>query len=81
MKMDSGHNIALIGGLLIVASALYAGLSTPQIVTDLKSGDKSLECLFSDGWRDIPKDKIVGLDDVSGRWLFTNGSAKTCEIY
>jgi len=68
-------------GLLAIIGLSLGAFSEPQIVTDIKNGDKQLECLFSDGWKTIPSEKFVGIDDMNGRWLFTNGSAKTCEIY
>jgi len=68
-------------GLLAIIGLSLGAFSEPQIVTDIKNGDKQLECLFNDGWRVVSPDKIVGIDEVNDRWLFTNGSAKTCEIY
>ena len=68
-------------GLLAIIGLSLGAFSEPQIVTDIKNGDKQLECLFNDGWKTIPSEKFVGIDDMNGRWLFTNGSAKTCEIY
>lgn len=68
-------------GIMIVVIIGLSVFSEPKIVTELQSGEKSLECLFTDGWKDVPKEKIVGFDDVNGRWLFTNGSATNCEIY
>ena len=75
MKMILGLSVLAIIGLSLSA------FNEPQIVTDIKNGDKQLECLFGDGWRTIPKEKFVGINDVNGYYLFTNGSAKTCEIY
>ena len=69
-----------LSALAIIGLSLGA-FNEPQIVTDIKNGDKQLECLFGDGWKEIPKEKFVGIDDVNGRYLFTNGSAKTCEVY
>ncbi len=70
--------------LVIVFIALsVSAFQEPQIVTDVKSGSKTLECEFHDGWRVVPQDKIVGLDDMSNRWIFTNGSVagKNCDTY
>ena len=71
-----------IGSLLFVSLA-YAAFSTPQIVLDIQSNKKTLECEFTDGWRIVPADKLIGLDDMNNRWLFSNGSAamRNCEIY
>jgi outer membrane lipoprotein-sorting protein len=71
--------LSLLAVALVVLSV--QAFSEPKIVTELKNGTKTLECEFTDGWRVVPSEKIVGLDDVSGRFIFTNGSAKTCEIY
>jgi len=71
-------SVVLVVAFIVLSLSAF---SEPQIVTDIKNGDKKLECLFNDGWRDIPKEKFVGIDDVNGRWIFSNGSAKTCEIY
>ena len=39
-----------------------------------------LVCDFSNGYREVPKSKIIALDDESGYWVFSNGSAKDCSI-
>ena len=67
-------------GFPILLLVLMIFLPEPQIVQDVKSGDKVLTCEFSDGWRVIPKDKIVGLNDENGYWSFTNGFARNCEV-
>jgi hypothetical protein len=74
----------IIGICLLVILGLSVGaFSEPQIVTDIKNGDKQLECNFNDGWRLVDGSKVVGIDDNSNRWIFTNGSvaAKNCEVY
>ena len=67
--------------LFLIITELMILVEPPQIVKDVKDGTKTLECEFSDGWRVIPPEKILYLDDVTGRWIFTNGSAGTCEVY
>jgi len=49
---------------------------SPAIVEKAKAGEVHLSCLFEDGWRAVPADKVVGLE--GSRWLFTNGSAGSC---
>ena len=66
--------------LIFIGMGLLA-FQEPQIVTEVKSGEKQLECLFNDGWREVPAEKVVGLDDVNGAWLFTNGYATNCNVY
>jgi len=78
-----GRTFRVLGGSIIVFALLFAiGYILPEneAVSNVKSGNWELTCQFSDGWRTIPKDKVVDLDDVSGTWIFTNGSAKHCEI-
>ena len=71
---------AVIAVVLVGLMALSASMQ-PQIVEDVKTGKVTLECQFHDGWRTVPADKVVGLDDMSSAWLFTNGSAQNCETY
>ena len=72
--------IIAVFGVLLLAVLSGIAFGEPQVVTDIKNGNNRLECMFSDGWRDIPKDKFVGMSD-RGAWLFTNGSARTCRVY
>ena len=69
----------IVLSLLLVVATILAS-QEPQIIKDLKSGKKTLECQFQDGWREVPANKIVGIND-DGSWAFTNGYAHNCEIY
>ena len=75
--------IRTIIGVGAVVTLLMSDILVPQVVLDVKSGEKTLECFMSDGYRVIDGSKVVDLDDVSMRWVFTNGSAKisNCEVY
>jgi hypothetical protein len=53
---------------------------TEEIVKQVKSGDKTLYCLFSDGWREVPKEKVIDREAENGYWIFDNGYAKTCKV-
>ena len=66
--------------LILIMIAVYYINKPTETERAIKNGTKTLTCEFSDGYRDIPKDKFVGYDDESGYWLFTNGQAKNCEI-
>lgn len=44
----------------------------------VKSGEAKLVCDMKGGERVIDPDKVVDLLD--GVWVFTNGSAKNCEV-
>ena len=67
--------------LFLIITGLMILVDPPQVVKDVKDGTKTLECEFIDGWREVPQEKILYLDDVTGRWIFSNGSAANCEVY
>jgi len=46
----------------------------------VRSNKYELECFMKDGWRVIDKDKIVGFDEGTGYWQFTNGYASNCIV-
>ena len=72
----------IIAFSIVLISALFSGCSMkPQIVQDVQNETKTLECEFTDGWRVVPADKVVDLDDMTNRWIFSNGSASNCEVY
>ena len=66
--------------ILILAGLVYA-LNATDPVTKLK-GNKNLElnCEFRDGYRTVPKDKIIAYDGEQNVWVFTNGYAHNCSI-
>ena len=53
---------------------------TEGVVKDVKAGNKTLYCLFSDGWREVPKEKVIDRDPENGYWISDNGYAKTCKV-
>jgi hypothetical protein len=61
---------------LIASVAAYVG--PPEVVLKVQSGEFELTCLFEDGWREVPKNKVIGLDGL--QWLFTNGAASACRV-
>lgn len=65
---------------LVSGALLFLSSANDDTLQKLQSGEYKLECMFSDGWKDIPKDKIVGIDDEKGYFLFTNGYARTCKV-
>jgi len=73
-------SVVLVVAFIVLSLSAF---SEPQIVTDIKNGDKQLECNFHNGWRTVDSSKIIGIDDISNRWIFSNGSVamKNCEIY
>ena len=60
---------------LVVSWALDAQANA--VLDRVKSG-APLHCYMQDGWRQIPADKIKVFDGE--RWVFTNGSARQCEV-
>ena len=71
--------IIVIFVLIFVMLVLPSVFVDNKIVKEVKTGEKTLTCEFSDGWRDVPKEKIIGLNDNNGYWEFTNGYARNCE--
>ena len=76
------QTVVLIGAFLGLTLATLTAFQTPQVVTDVQNGSKTLECEFTDGFRVVDGSKVVGIDDVHNRWLFTNGSVamRNCEV-
>ena len=67
--------------LAFVTGALLALiLPKNETLVKLQSGEYKLECMFEGGWREVPKEKIVDIDDEKGGWIFTNGYARTCKV-
>ena len=71
------QTVVLIGAFLGLSIASLTAFQTPQVVLDVQNGTKTLECEFTDGFRAVDGSKVVGIDDVSNRWIFTNGSVAT----
>jgi len=67
--------------LTIVLAGLIYALNATNPVTKLKK-NKNLElvCGFQDGYREIPKNKIISYDSGRDMWIFTNGYAHNCSI-
>ena len=73
--------------LMIIAAAVTAVLAAIIILRATSPYYKlmgnphlHLVCDFPDGYREVPKSKIIALDDESGYWVFSDGSAKNCSI-
>lgn len=58
---------------------LLTGCADPTI-KQLKSGEKTLYCYFNDGYRKVEPNKIVDRHPDGVGFIFTNGSARQCEI-
>ena len=72
---------ALLFSFVFLGCYVYSKLDfTEEIVKQVKSGDKTLYCLFSDGWREVPKEKVIDRETENGYWIFDNGYAKTCKV-
>lgn len=67
--------VLLVAALAIMWATSVNDRKTLELAT---SGKAVLYCLMSDGWRQIPADKIKAFDGE--RWVFTNGSARQCEV-
>ena len=58
---------------------LFTGC-TDTTVKQLKSGEKTLYCYFNDGYRKVEPAKIVDIHPDGVGFIFTNGSARQCEV-
>ena len=75
-------------GLSIFVAALIVGMTFTAMVSDLKreaamiskvkSGESILTCLFRDGFRAVPAEKVTGFEH--GYWTFDNGAASSCSL-
>lgn len=69
-------------GILIAVFLLMAVwvLDAPEreLLASVQSGEAQLSCLFQDGWRAVEPSKVK--DFFGNTWVFTNGSAKRCEV-
>lgn len=68
-------SIAAVSAIILAGYGLNFEARLEQQV---KSGEKELICVFQDGERRVPSNKIVGLHD--GVWEFTNGHASACIV-
>ena len=71
--------LLVIVAILFLFSNLFGDLSQ---VDKVKKGEVELYCHFKDGYRKVDPDKVIGINDEAGYWLFTNGYAKieNCDI-
>lgn len=64
-----------VAGITLAACNL---VEDHELLAGVQSGELELHCEFATGRRQINPAKVVDFKD--GRWLFTNGSAKNCEV-
>jgi len=68
-------------GIIALVVVLFTGLKHTDPVYKLKSNKNlQLQCLFQNGYRIVPKNKIIAYDDEQNVWAFNNGYAKNCEV-
>ena len=68
-------------GAIALVVILFTGLKYTDPVYKLKNNSNlQLQCLFKDGYRVVPKSKIIAYDGKSDTWAFVNGWAKNCEV-
>lgn len=68
----------IIALIVIACSAAWLNHSLNSELYAVQAGELTLVCVMKDGERVIDPDKVVDL--VDGVWVFTNGSAKSCEV-
>jgi len=67
-------------GLLLLIYLFYHILEVTSPEYYIKNGKAELYCDFGDGYRLVPKEKIVGYIDDVNYWAFTNGYARNCYV-
>ena len=73
--------LSIIVVLSIVSLSLTMWyLNTTSLTTKVKSGSKILVCDIDGAYTRIPPKKIIGFNDQTGYWSFTNGYARNCSI-
>jgi len=78
LKNEKGYRYLGFTALIVI---IFMGLKHTDPVYKLKNnGNLQLQCLFQNGYRVVPKDKIVAYDSENGTWAFSNGWAKNCEV-
>jgi hypothetical protein len=61
--MNSKQRGLIIISFVVIIQIILLIVITKTIEIEVKSGNKTLSYEFSDGWRIVPKEKIVGLND------------------
>ena len=64
--------------LAVLLAVAFLSWQDKSLLKQVQAGNKTLACEFKDGWRVVKPDLIVDL--VDGVWVFSNGSAKNCEV-
>jgi len=68
-------------GIIALVVIMFMGIKYTDPVYKLKNNKNlQLECLFKNGYRIVPKNKIIAYDDEQNTWAFSNGWARNCEI-
>jgi len=79
IKGDTMKKLSLAAIIVMVLLLVY--YKKFNNVDELKSNDNlELVCLFKNGYRKVPKNKIITFDDSNNVWIFTNGYARSCRI-
>lgn len=68
----------VIALIVIICSAAWLNHSLNSELYAVQSGELTLRCVINDEARVIAPNQVVGLMD--GTWVFTNGSARNCEV-
>lgn len=80
MKHIASADVVIVAIVALVAVVWYSILEDNKYLVELKSGEKTLECVLADGPEIIPPSKIVNVDMDTHTFIFTNGSATNCEV-
>jgi len=69
--------IIIIGGCIATISAI---MQSTSIASGVQNGSKILTCDINNQYKVIPPSKVVGFNDSTGYWIFTNGYARQCVV-
>lgn len=65
---------------LVLSLLIYIQYQDHMYIKSFQSGERTLTCHMDDGIKVIEPSKIVSVDFETNTFVFTNGSASSCEV-
>lgn len=78
MKIRTFLIILTVWLLLLILNMVWLVNERNATLNKVQSGEYILFCLFTGGWKRVPKDKVIGVSAYG--WEFANGYATRCEL-
>lgn len=66
--------------LVVVIILAWLSNQDSQLVSEVKSGEVSLQCHLDSGYVRIDPAMVVDFYADQGYWKFTNGGSKSCQV-